>query len=67
MMRRRRTDGPRWRVWLFNALAILFIVAVYVYACAAMIEAQRRNHAAVAACFDDRYGAELPPLYGDDC
>ena len=50
-----------------NTLAVLFIAAVYMYACAVMIEQQRRNNAAVSACFDDRYGRELPPLLGDDC
>jgi hypothetical protein len=68
MMRRRRTDGPRWRVRLFNALAVLFIAAVYMYACAVMIDWQRAlNQATDRACFDDRYGRELPPLLGDDC
>jgi hypothetical protein len=61
-MMRRRTDRPR-RDWLFNTLALLFIAAVCGSLGAHLIESQRRS----APCWDDRYGAELPPLYGTDC
>lgn len=61
----------RLRLWLGNLLMALAIGAVWVAMCAHIVEAQRRNAAAVSQefepCWDDRHGAQLPPVMGDDC
>lgn len=56
--------------WLLNLAAGIIVASVVAYLAATITDAQRRLNQQLrhdSACWDERYGQELPPVLGDDC